>query len=124
MKLLDYSQDFGHSVIFGLDRGLLGVDLLLGAELSGVRRLEDGDEHRHDDGVAGRHHLPLHLRLQRQPRSTTSAASELCRWGERGMVRLAQCGWSFSKIKNLSTPLIWPFQVLISWTSIIQSYLL
>ena len=122
MKLLDYS--IGHSCIIGLDRGLLGVDLLLGAELSGVRRLEDGDEHRHDDGVAGRHHLPLHLRLQRQPRSTTSAASELCRGGEPGMVKLAQCGWSFSKIKILSTPQNWPFQVLISWTSIIQSYLL
>ena len=96
MKLLDYS--IGHSCIIGLDRGLLGVDLLLGAELSGVRRLEDGDEHRHDDGVAGRHHLPLHLRLQRQPRSTTSAASDPFNFvvgGEPGMVRLAQCGWSF-----------------------------
>ena len=100
MKLLDYS--IGHSCIIGLDRGLLGVNLLLGAGLSGVRRLEGGDGHRHDDGVAGRHHLPLHLRLQRQPRSTTSATSDPFNFvvgRERGMVRLAQCGWSFFKIK-------------------------
>ena len=50
-----------------LDRRHWRLNLFIAGQLPRVLDVVHDDEHQHDDGVVAEHHLPLHLRLQRQP---------------------------------------------------------